>query len=115
MILRLHIFLYLIDEPIYALYVGLLAMGCCVAALRLSRRSFNRKFALIGGAFAVLGCLIFLLIRISEKWYWPLPDWQVYSFWAGVFCLSVGGIFLLGSLLIAVYGVGRSAISSSRH
>ena len=66
-------FYFLVDEPIYVLYVGLLAVAVCFATLRLSRHSLNRHLALTGGSLAVLACLIFLFVRGSEGWFWPLP------------------------------------------
>jgi hypothetical protein len=105
MILRLHVFLYLIDEPIYVLYVGLIAVAACFTALRLSRRSANRRLALIGCSLALLGCLIFLCIKVSERWLWPLPPWQVYSFLVGAFCLALGGVVLFVGLLQPIYEI----------
>lgn len=111
MVLYLHGIYFLVDEPVYVLYVGLIALGTYFAVVRLSQHSLNRRLGFIGSSLAVLSCLIFLFITASKKWSWPLQSWQVYSLSVAVFTLLLGSIFLSLSIVWALYSTARTRLS----
>jgi len=111
MVLYLHDIYFLVDEPVYVLYVGLIALGAYFAVRRLAQHSLNRRLGFIGGSLAVLSCLIFLFITTSKKWSWPLHNWQVYGLSVAVFTLLFGSIFLFLSVVWAVYSTARTRLS----
>jgi hypothetical protein len=112
MALRLHVLFYLVDEPTYVFYVGVLLVFGYLVVRRLSQHSLNSKFGLIGSSLGVLSCFIFLFVSASKSWSWPFHDWQVYSLSLAVFTLLLGGILLSVSLAWALYQTARSRESS---